>query len=127
MKRALVYIVSVAFLLSVLVFAADKSATDTTKVGPAKANVVKSAKMNARGKVIDISDSSIKIERTVRGNVEVMQFALENPTENITVNDTVKIAYINQGGKLVAHRVAKVNSKKKEVKPAGEKSTSANK
>ena len=127
MKRALVYIVSGFFLLSAVVFAADKSATDTTKVDSAKTNVVKSAKMNARGKVIDISDSSIKIERTVRGNVEVMQFALENPTENVTVNDTVKIAYINQGGKLVAHRVAKVNSKKKEVKPAGEKSTSANK
>jgi hypothetical protein len=127
MKRALVYIVSGFFLLSALVFAADKSATDTTKVDPVKTNVVKSAKMNARGKVIDISDSSIKIERTVRGNVEVMQFALENPTENITVNDTVKIAYINQGGKLIAHRVAKVNSKKKEVKPAGGKSSSANK
>ena len=60
--------------------------------------------MNATGKVIEISDKSIKIERTVRGNVEAMQFALENPTENITVNDTVKIAYINQGGKLVAHQ-----------------------
>ena len=67
----------------------------------------------------------LSIERTVPGNAEVMQFALENPTENITVNDTVKIAYINQGGKLVAARVAKVNSKKKEVKPVGEKSTSA--
>jgi len=127
MKRALVYIVSVAFLLSALAFAADKSATDATKVDPAKTNVIKSAKMHATGKVINISDSSLKIERTVRGNVEIMQFVLENPTENITVNNTVKIAYINQGGKLVATRVAKVNSKKKEVKPAGEKSTSANK
>ena len=62
----------------------------------------------------------LSIERTVRGNAEVMQFALENPTENITVNDTVKIAYISQGGKLVAARVANVNSKKKEVKPVGE-------
>jgi hypothetical protein len=83
--------------------------------------------MHATGKVIDISDESIRIERTVRGNVENIQFALENPIENITVNDTVKIAYINQGGKLVATRVSKVNSKKKEVNPAGGKSTSANK
>jgi hypothetical protein len=127
MKSALVYIVSVAFLLSTLAFAADKSATDTTKVDPAKTNVVKSAKMNARGKVIDISDSSIKIERTVRGNVEVMQFALENPTENVAVNDTVKIAYINEDGRLFATRVAKVDSKKKEVKPVGEKSATGNK
>ena len=127
MKRALVYIVSVAFLLSALAFAADKSATDTTKVDPAKTNVVKSAKMHATGKVIDISDSSIKIERTLKGDIETMKFSLENPAENIAENDIVKIAYTNQDGKLVAHRVAKVISKKKEVKPAGEKSTSANK
>ena len=127
MKRTLVYIVSVAFLLSALAFAADKSATDTTKVDPAKTNVVKPTKMHATGEVIDISDSSIKIERTLKGNVETMKFALENPVENIAVNDSVKIAYINRDGKLVATRVAKVNLKKKEVKPAGEKSTSANK
>jgi hypothetical protein len=126
MKRALVYIVSVAFLLSALAFAADKSATDKTKVDPAKTNVVKSAKMHATGKVIDISDSSIKIERTLKGDIETMKFSLENPAENIAENDIVKIAYTNQDGKLVATRVAKVNSKKKEVKPAGEKSTSAN-
>lgn len=126
MKKAL-YIVGGFFLLSALVFAAEKSISETIKADAVKTSTIKVAKMNATGKVIEISDESIKIERTVRGNVEVMQFALENPIENVTVNDTVKIAYINQGGKLVAHRVAKVNSKKKEVKPAGEKSTSANK
>ena len=127
MRRVLVYIVSVAFLLSAMAFAADKSATDTTKVDPAKTNVVKSAKMHATGKVIDISDSSIKIERTLKGDIETMKFSLENPAENIAANDIVKIAYINQDGKLVATRVAKVNLKKKEIKPDGEKSTSANK
>jgi HD superfamily phosphohydrolase YqeK len=127
MKKALWYMAGGVFLLSALVFAADKSISETIKADAVKTNTVKAAKMNATGKVIEISDESIKIERTVRGNVEVMQFALENSTENITVNDTVKIAYINQGGKLVAHRVAKVISKKKEVNPAGEKSTSANK
>ena len=83
MKRALVYIVSVAFLLSALAFAADKPATDTTKVDPAKTNVVKSAKMHATGKVIEISDSSIKIERTVKDNAETMEFVLDKPTENV--------------------------------------------
>jgi len=43
MKSALVYIASVAFLLPALAFAADKPATDRTKVDPAKTNVVKSA------------------------------------------------------------------------------------
>jgi hypothetical protein len=127
MKKALWYIAGGIFLLSALAFAADKPISDTIKADTVKTNNIKAAKMNATGKVIDISDESIKIERTVRGNVEVMQFALENPSENIIVNDTVKIAYTNQDGKLVATRVAKVDSKKKEVKPVGGKSASANK
>ena len=127
MKKALWYIVGGVFLLSALAFAADKPISDTIKADAIKTNTIKAAKMNATGKVIYISDESIKIERTVRGNVEAMQFALENPAENIAVNDTVKIAYTNQDGKLVANRVLKIDSKEKEVKPVGEKSASANK
>ena len=128
MKKTLWYIAGGVFLLSALAFAADKPISDTIKANAVKTNTIKAAKMNATGKVIEISDESIKIERTVRGNVEAMQFALENPTENIVVNDTVKIAYINQDGKLVAHRVVKVDSKKKEVKPpVGEKSATGKK
>ncbi len=120
MKKALWYIAGGILLLSALAFAADKPISDTIKADAVKTNTIKAAKMNATGKVINISDESIKIERSVRGNIEVMQFALENATENIAVNDTVKIAYINEGGKLVAHRVVKVDSRKKEVKPVGE-------
>lgn len=115
MKRALVYIVGVAFLLSALAFAADKPATDATKVDPAK-TVVKTAKMNATGKVIEISDGSIKIERTVKGNAETMEFVLDKPTENISVNDSVKIAYIEKDGQLLASRVVKAKPKKMEKK-----------
>jgi hypothetical protein len=38
-----------------LAFAADISATDATKVDHARTNVVESAKINATGKVIEIS------------------------------------------------------------------------
>ena len=113
MKRSLVYIVSVAFLLSALAFAADKPSTSANKVDHAKTNVVKSAKMNAKGKVIEISDSLIKIERTVKGNAETMEFVLDKPTENIAVDDSVKIAYIEQDGQLLASRVVKAAPKKK--------------
>ncbi len=113
MKKALVYIVSAAFLLSALAFAADKPSTATTKVDHAKANVVKAAKMNATGKVIDISDSSIKIERTVKSNAEIMEFVLDKPVESIAVDDSVKIAYIEQNGQLLASRVVKAAPKKK--------------
>ena len=116
MKRALVYIVSVAFLLSALAFAADKPATDTTTIDHAQKNVVKSAKMNIKGRVIEISDSSIKIERTVKGNAETMEFVLDKPAENIAVDDSVKIAYIEQDGQLLASRVVKAAPKKMEKK-----------
>ena len=110
------YIVSVAFLLSALAFAADKPATDTTTIDHAKKNVVKSAKMNIKGRVIEISDSSIKIERTVKGNAETMEFVLDKPTENISVNDSVKVAYIEVDGELLASRIAKATPKKMEKK-----------
>ena len=117
MKKALSYIVGTVFLLSTLAFAAD-NATSPDKIGPVKANIVKAAKMHATGKVIEISDASIKIERTVKGDVETMEFALDKPVKNIIVNDSVKIAYTENDGKLIASRVAKVTFKKKEIKPA---------
>jgi uncharacterized protein (DUF342 family) len=72
--------------------------------------------MNATGKVIEISDSSIKIERTVKGNAETMEFVLEKPAVNITVNDSVKIAYIEKDGQLLVSRVVKATPKKMEKK-----------
>jgi hypothetical protein len=115
MKKALWYVVGTVFLLSTLAFAADK-AVSPDKADPIKTNIVRAAKMHATGKVVEISDASIKIERTVKGAVETMEFALDKPVKNIMVNDSVKIAYIEKDGKLIASRVAKVTLKKKEIK-----------
>jgi hypothetical protein len=115
MKKALLYIVGVFFLLSTLAFAIDKPASPV-KVDPAKTNIVKAAKMHATGKVVEISDASIKIERTVKGDIETMEFALENPFAGIVANDSVKIEYTEKDGKLTASRVSKVTLKKKEIK-----------
>jgi hypothetical protein len=109
MKKALVYIISAAFLLSAIAFAADKPVANTD---PVKISPVKTAKMNAKGKVVEISDKTIKIERTVKNNVETMQFILDAPAENVVVNDMVKIAYIEKDGNLLASRVAKIITKK---------------
>jgi len=126
MKKALWYIVGTVFLLSTLAFAADK-AVSPAKAYPVKTNIVKAAKMHATGKVIEISDESIKIERTVKGDVETMEFALEKPVKNIIVSDSVKIDYLEKDGKLTASRVAKVTFKKKEIKPAEVKPVSGKK
>ena len=122
MKKALIYIVGVAFLLSAIAFAADNPASNATKADPVKVIPVRIAKMNATGKVIEISDKTIKIERTVKNNVETMEFILDKPIENIIVNDAVKIAYIEKDGRLLASRVAKITPKK-----AGGKETAAEK
>jgi len=126
MKKALWYVVGTVFLLSTLAFAADKAASPV-KVDSVKTNIVKAAKMHATGKVTEISDESIKIERTVKGDVETMEFALEKPLKNISVGDSVKIDYMEKDGKLIASRVAKVILKKKEVKPAEATSASGKK
>ncbi len=126
MKKTLWYIVGAFFLLSTLAFATDKAASPSN-AEPIKTNIVKAAKMHATGKVIEISDESIKIERTVKGDVEVMEFALDKPVKNIIVNDSVKIAYTENDGKLMASRVAKITFKKKEIKPVEAKSVSGKK
>ena len=116
MKKILVCITGVVFLLAALAFAADKPATDATKNSAVKANVVKNANMNARGKVVEVSDKAVKIERSIKGNTQIMEFALDQPLENIAVNDSVKIDYSEQDGKFIASRVAKLSATKRIIK-----------
>jgi hypothetical protein len=118
MKKALLYMIGAALLLSAIAFAADKPAANNTNADQLKVSPGRIAKMNATGKVVEISDKMIKIERTVKNNVETMQFVLDKPAENIAVNDAVKIAYIEKDGNLLASRVAKIILKK-----AGKKET----
>jgi len=94
-------------LLAAFAFAADKPAKESNQGVVLKTASIKTAKMNARGKVVEISDTAIKIERSIKGNVEVMEFALENPAKEIVVSDSVKIDYSIKDGKLTASRVAK--------------------
>jgi hypothetical protein len=126
MKKALLYIVGAVFLFTTLAFAADKAASPA-KANAVKGNIVKAAKMHATGKVVEISGDTIVIERTVKGDIETMEFGLENPSTGIIVNDSVKIEYAEKDGKLTASRVSKVILKNKEVKPAEAKSVSGKK
>jgi hypothetical protein len=118
MKTVFLYIVCGFFLLTVFAFAANKSVPGAIKADTVKTNSVKAAKMNARGKVVEISDETITIERAVRGNVEKINFELDNPVENVAVNDFVSIAYIEKDGKLMASRVTKTTTTKKDQKAA---------
>lgn len=106
-KKTLVCITGILCLLAALAFAADKPVEQSSQGVVLKSTNVKAPKMNARGKVVEISDTAIKIARRIKGNIEVMEFALENPVQNITVNDSVTIDYSIKDGKLTASRVAK--------------------
>ncbi|MEN6508053.1 MAG: hypothetical protein ABFD63_04610 [Smithella sp.] len=106
-KKTLACITVILCLLAALAFAVDKPVEESSQGVVLKSTNVKAPKMNARGKVVEISDTAIKIERRIKGTIEVMEFSLENPAQNITVNDSVKIDYSVKDGKLTASRVAK--------------------
>jgi len=118
-------------LLAAFAFAADKPGTESNRSAVLKTTTVKTAKMNARGKVVEISNKAIKIERSIKSNVEIMEFALEEPLKDIVVNDSVKIDYSVKDGKLTASRVAKLvamkSTGKAGIKQAKEKPASATK
>jgi len=123
MKKTLVCVTGVICLLAAFAFAADKPASPSNQGVVLKTTSVKTAKMNARGKVVEISETAIKIERSIKGNLEIMEFALENPVKDIVVNDSVKIDYSVKDGKLTASRVAKPGA----VKNIGKNGTSKTK
>jgi len=117
MRKGLAYIIGAAFLLSAIAFAADKPVAKANQ-NSSRITPVRMAKMNAHGKVVEISEKSIKIERSVKDKVETMEFVLDKPAENIAVNDKVKIAYIEKDGVLVAARIGKIVPKKPGKKDA---------
>ena len=139
MKRLLVLFVALTFLFCGSVFAAEaakaKPAVPAAKAEPdampAKA-MEKETKMSATGKVTEISDTMLKIERTVKGKAETMEFTLEKASPEIAAGDKVKVSYVTKDDKNITVKVTKITKKVtkkhakkkvavKEVKPAEEK------
>jgi len=86
------------------------------------AAAVRTTKMIATAQVLEISDTAMKVERTVKGTAEIMEFALEKPVPRIAVGDKVRISYVTREDRLIAVRVykaAKIDPKKakKETRP----------
>ena len=69
-----------------LVFAAEKPVS-APPVPP------RIPEMSAAGKVLEVSDTFLKIERTLNGKAEIMEFILEKPFSNIAVGDQIKVSY----------------------------------
>ncbi len=111
MKRLMVLAAGIVFIFSASVFAIDGTSQAPAKADPSKAVTVKppkETKVSITGVVKDISDTTISVERTVRGKTEIMEFALDKAVEKINVGDKVKVNYLKKDGKNIATRVTPV-------------------
>lgn len=107
MKRLVMWIISLAILFCLSAHAGDQSAAGTSGPEPAKATSIKVVKMKATGRVIDFTDTLLKIERTIKGRVETVEFALEKPLTKIKVGDKVIVTYVIKDEKNFVTKITK--------------------
>ncbi|MDP2839497.1 MAG: hypothetical protein Q8O11_05520 [Syntrophales bacterium] len=112
MKRFLTLAAILMLLCFTLVFAAEKPRS----APPLPPRI---PEMSTAGTVLEISGTSLKIERTLKGKAEIMEFILEKPIPNIAAGDPVKVTYLEKDGRNVLIRVAP--AKKTAVKKAAKK------
>lgn len=99
MKRFSIITAALMLLCFTLAFAAEKKSA----VPSPRPRV---PEMSTAGKVIEVSDTVLKIERTLKGETETMEFFLEKPFTNIVVGDQIKVSYREKGGRNTLIRVA---------------------
>ena len=99
MKRFPIIAAGLILLGFTLVFAAEK-----TPVAPPSPPRV--PEMSTAGRVIEVTAALLKIERTLKGEAEIMEFVLEKSFANIAVGDQVKVSYREKNGRNVLVRVA---------------------
>jgi hypothetical protein len=99
MKRFLTLAAVLIFIGFTLALAAEKSPS----APPLPPRI---PEMSAAGKVLKISDTILKIERTLKGKAEIMEFILEEPFPNIAAGDQIKVSYREKDGRNILIRVA---------------------
>jgi len=120
MRRLTNPIIWLLFIFYVIFFAGDAVSISAVKAEAVKASQPKATsskitRMNATGKVVEVTDALLKIERTVKRKdviTEVMVFKLEKPVQ-ITLGDKVYVSYIKKDDDLIAIRVTNVSKKRK--------------
>lgn len=111
MKRFWTLAAILMFLCCNLLFAAEKPRS-------APPRPPRIPEMSAAGTVLEISGTNLKIERTLRGKTEIMEFILEKPFPDIVAGSPVKVSYLEKDGRNVLIRVApaRMTAVKKAVK-----------
>lgn len=119
MNRFKLFLAGLFLLFCAWAFAAEQ----TTTSAPAKAvsgttAAAKITKMRAPGTILEITDSTLIIERKVKDNVEMMAFVLEKPMK-FKVGDKVRVTYMEDKGKKIVTRIVKISDliQKKPAKP----------
>lgn len=62
--------------------------------------------MSTAGKVLEVSETVLKIERALRGKVEIMEFILEKPFPDLAAGDQIKVNYREKDGRNILTRAA---------------------
>ena len=75
--------------------------------------------MSTAGKVLEVSDAILKIERTLKGTVEIMEFIVEKPFPNLVAGDQIRVSYVQRDGRNVLIRVSP--AQKTEIRKAVKK------
>lgn len=119
MKRFMFFLAGLFLLFCAWAFAAEQAVTPA----PAKAvsgttAATNIAKMRAPGTILEITDSTLIIERKVKDNVETMEFVLVKPMK-FKVGDKVRVSYLEDKGKRIVTRIVKLSDlrEKKPVRP----------
>ncbi|OIP93265.1 MAG: hypothetical protein CO013_00615 [Syntrophobacterales bacterium CG_4_8_14_3_um_filter_58_8] len=115
MKRFMVWTIALVFLFCTSAIAATTPAAPAPGAPVAekkevkkaeKKDVKKKTEKKTAGKVLEISDKTLKIERMLKGKAETIEFSLEKPFANIKVGDQLKVSYIEKDGQNVLLKVA---------------------
>lgn len=99
MKRLGVIAAGLTLICFTLAFAAEKTA-------PAPPLPPRVPVMSTAGKVLEVSDKALKIERTLKGKAETMEFSLEKSFTDIKAGDQIKVSYHEKDGRNILIRVA---------------------
>jgi hypothetical protein len=102
-------------ILLISIFAVKISSTVPAKGDSSKAPAVRTAKrtkVTFIGIVRGLSDTTILVERAVKGKVELIEFVLDKPTDKIEVGDKVRVSYLKKEGENIATIVTPIVAKK---------------
>jgi hypothetical protein len=93
-------------LAAVLIFIGFTLTIATVKPRSATPLPPRIPEMSAAGTVLEISGTSLEIERTLNGKAEIMEFILEKPFPTVAAGDPVKVSYLEKNGRNLLIRVA---------------------